>query len=281
MNDHRMMSAAGALFFIFAGCTQSPLENKVDDPQTAQIRGKVQLSDRVSPEGVYLWLEGTAIATRTGADGQFELTLPPSSQGRLTAANGVYNLYFYLANYKLGTASVVVQNGGFLFSRGDLNAKGELADAKTLHKILNIQTIVEPATVSPHFDGPIHVQVTLRAVLDSVTVVFPKMVGGLLGAVLLKDLESGKVFADVPDVGADTKAVVKVGPEPHSWRLVILLTRTPLPVGQYEVIPYFFIEQENMPAGLLASLGPNVQEIGPDFLKIPAKREGGRLVIAE
>jgi hypothetical protein len=52
-----------------------------------------------------------------------------------------------------------------------------------------------------------------------------------------------------------------------------------LPVGRYEAIPYFFIEQENMPSGLLASLGENVEAFGADFLKIPIKRKGGRFVI--
>jgi hypothetical protein len=47
----------------------------------------------------------------------------------------------------------------------------------------------------------------------------------------------------------------------------------------YEVIPYLWIERGELPPGLLTSLGPNVLALGPDYLKIPFRREGGRLEV--
>lgn len=273
--------AASVISVFSSGCTESPFNDAGIVPESMQIRGEVELSDGSSPEGVYLWLEGVNIATYTDRRGHFEITLAPSSQGTSRYANGAYNLYFYLANYELASARVAVQNGAFLYSWGDITSEGGLDGTKLMHKLLHISTFVRPTSVGADFEGPVHIVLTLQAVFDSVTVVFPKMVGGLLGGILLQRMETGEVFVDIPDIGARTRSIQKVGAEPRNWVMVFNLTRGALPVGRYEVIPYFLIEQESMPPGLIASLGPSVQEIGPDFLKIPIKRDGGLFVISE
>jgi len=277
----RLIVGVFLLLGMLASCTESSFQDVVDDSRATKIRGRIRLSDDASPDGVYIWLEGTNISTHTDRNGEFEVTLPAASQGLPNMANGAYDLYYYLANYKFGTARVALRNGQFLYGQGDISVNGELIDARVMRKLLTINTVVDPSQVALSFRGAINVHATLKAVLDSVTVVFPKVVGGLLGAIVLKNLSSGEVFVDVPDVGARTKAVEKVGPEARTWSQVVLLTRTELPVGQYEVIPYFFIEQENLPAALLVSLGVDVDEVNAAFAKIPAKRQGGRLVVTE
>lgn len=276
----RRIAALCAVLVLILGCTEGPFDNKGIEPQSLSIRGEVELSDLTSPDGVYIWLEGANIATHTDAQGHFQITLPPPLAAP-AYANGAYNLYFYLANYELGSARVAVQNGAFLYAYGDITIDGDLNGRKLMHKLLHVNTAVLPAFVSSTFEGPVQVQLTLKAVLDSVTVVFPKMVGGLLGGILLQRMETEEIFVDIPDIGARTRSVQRIGPEPRTYVMVFNLARGALPVGHYEIIPYFLIEQDNMPPGLMASLGPNVHEIGPEFLKIPIKREGGRFVISE
>jgi hypothetical protein len=275
------VTGAGLVFFIAFGCTESPLDEKINNTPATEIHGKIELNDRVSAEGIYVWLENTPLSTHTDANGQFRLILPPSSQGQLAAANGVYNLYFYLANYKITSATAFVQDGHFLYTYGDFNETGELIHTVNLQKLLTIETVVEPTAVPPNFDGDINVQTTLQAVQDSVTVIFPKMIGGLLGGLLLKNLATGEIFINVPDFSSTIRVVDKIGNEPRSYGQILKLKQTPLPVGRYEVIPYLLIEQEQMPSDLIASIGPNVEEIGPDFLKIPFKRKGGILLVTE
>jgi len=189
--------------------------------------------------------------------------------------NGVFKLYFYVANYKLSSVEVVVQNGDFLYSRGDIDENGEMNGTRSLLKLLNISTLVEPASVETDFEGLVNIQLTLQAAFDSVTVVFPKIVGGSSGAVILRRIGSGDIFMDIPDISTDIRVVERIGPEERIWDMVFNLVRGALPEGQYEIVPYFLIEQENMPEELLESLGPNVMELGPGYLKIPFKREGG------
>jgi len=272
----------GVCLLIFAGCTESPFQEKVDNPQGGQIRGQIALNDLTSPEGAYVWLEGANVSTFTDQSGGFELVLPQSSQN---GVNGVFDLYIYLANYKFATAQTVVQNGKFLFAQGDINARGELSGTRSIQKILDISTAVTPSAVPKNFAGPILVAVTLHAVLDSVDVVFPKMVGGLLGAVLFRKVETGEIFVDIPDVGARTRFRDKVGNVPRDWVQTVFLGRGGISSsGVYEVIPYFFIEQKELPPELISSLGVDVNEVEnveAEFAGIPAKRTGGRLIVTE
>jgi len=261
------------------GCTSSPVSDQGIVTGSRELTGRVVLSDGSSPDGIYVWLEGTNIATRTDGAGSFLITLPQTSEGGSQIAAGAFNLFFYVANFRLAAAHVIVQNGEFLRARGDINPEGELKEELRLFKILSVRTLVDPASVPSDFEGSIDIEVTLQATLDTVTVVFPKMVGGLLGAIVLRNLGTGDVFVDVPDTTGQARAVERVGPEPRSWRMVLDLRRGMLPPGEYEVVPYFLIEQDDLPPALLASLGPDVQELGPGYLEIPFKREGGRFVI--
>ena len=49
--------------------------------------------------------------------------------------------------------------------------------------------------------------------------------------------------------------------------------------GEYDVIPYVFIQQDNIPEGLMERLGENVKDFSPDFLKMPLKLENNRVEI--
>lgn len=271
--------AAPFSFWLVVSCTESPIGGKVDNSPKLQIRGRVDLSDGISPEGVYVWLEGTPLSTRTDKGGLFQVTLPPARQNDPTYANGVFNLYFFLANYRLNFTPVIVQNGEFAYSRGEVDKNGELTSPRHLFKLLQIKTVVDPEIVTTSYEGPVGIQVAVRATLDSVTVVFPKVIGGLLGGILLKHKATGEVFIDAADAGPNLREVEKIGNEFHYKRLIFSLRRNTLPPGEYEAVPYLLIQHDNMPAGLLSSLGRDVEEITSEYLNIPFKREGGRFVI--
>jgi hypothetical protein len=70
----------------------------------------------------------------------------------------------------------------------------------------------------------------------------------LLGAILLKKLDSHQVFIyeAVPGVFSSEKTLV--GNAPKTRGMGFGITQRPLPVGKYEVIPYLLIAHENIPA---------------------------------
>ncbi len=263
------------------GCEKSPFNGDISNPLNQEVRGRVALSDAGSPEGIYVWMEDTPLSTTTNAAGEFVIALPPVASNSSVYANRVFNLYFYVANYKLSSAAVTVVNGEFLYAHGEVNPHGELIGTRFMAKLLNINTEIDPQVVLSNYSDYINVVVTLSAVSDSVEVVFPKLIGGELGAILFRNLESGRIFTDAPEINAGVRLVKKIGKEPETFSFSFDLKRGNLPIGRYEVIPYFLIEQARMPHGLLTSISQKAQEVGPDFLKIPFRRAGGQFAIRE
>ncbi len=272
----KIVSVFLGILIVFWGCTKHPFDQGEIAGGNREIRGRLMLSDQADPDGIYVWLEGLNISTFTDRDGKFTLTLPqPDLQGTPGGASGVYTLYFYIANYKLATVKAVIRNGEFLYSEGDFDADGDMNYPRSLKKILNVMTSVEPDTVMSDYEGILFVHVTLQALFDSVTVVFPKIVAGYPGALLFKRLSDAAIYVDIPDSTDNTISVLRIGQESFDLYMAYNMFPGKLPVGRYEIIPYFLVEQQNMPLGLLQSLSPNAQALGPEYLKIPFKRTGG------
>ncbi len=264
-----------------SGCTDSPFDNEIK-PEARVMRGQVRLDDpQDALAGVYVWLEGVNLSTRTDNTGKFQIEIPTSltSAGGV-AVNGVFRLYCYVANYTVSSAEIVVRNGQFEYGHGGLTPSGDLKEPMRLFKILTITTIVDPPVVPRDYRAGIDMQTTFAATMDSVLLVVPKSVGGLLGGIFFRHLQTGDIFIDIPDLGADTRDRFLVGNQPVSRRQIFQLNGVNfrelfLPAGDFEVIPFFFIEQENLPSGLLKSLGENVEGPNEEYLRIPFRREGG------
>ena len=266
----------GAAVFMFFGCTSNPFGDDKISEEKRQISGVVQLGDQASPKDVHVWMAGVNIATRTNDQGEFQLTLPPrGSQGTPGGVSGFYNLYSFMANYRLDSAQTVIQNGAFVYERGDINKDGKVASSRILRKFLRISTAVSPSSVPQRFAGRIGVTVTLEATIDSCTVIFPNSLGDLLGAVIFRRVgtEDISLFQTTP--GIDVRDIELIGRVPKSRTTIFNLVQVPLSPGQYEAIPFLLIRHERLPKDLLPSLGANVEALGPDYVKLPLRREGG------
>jgi hypothetical protein len=276
-----LLVAAVLSFNLFQGCTESPFGGDIAS-EPKQITGQVDLVDTINDEtGAYVWLSGLNLSTYTDSTGAFTLEMPKNVSRDFS---GVFTLYFYVANYRLNRATVVVREGKFLYGAGDIMSNGRLKETVKLFKILDIKTIVEPMQVQSSYSGPIHLQTTLQAVGDSVSVVFPKSVGGLLGGMFFRHLETGQVYIDIVDVGADTREETMIGREPRSRRQIFELNGANyrelfLPVGEYIVIPFFLVLQADLPQELFDSFGEKADDLTPNFLKIPFRRDEARFRI--
>lgn len=269
---------------IYIGCNRSPFSDAGIQPEAVEITGQVEVQEYTN-ENVYVWLEGFEIDTRTNTKGEFRITIPKEMRSAsYSAMSGIYRLYFYIANYRLVTQDIIVQNGKFVYGRGALDSNGQLNRTVNLFKILDINTIVAPTAALAGYRGPIDVQVTLRATLDSVSVVYPKSIGGLLGGILLRENTTEEVFVDIPDIGAATFDLDIITTDPRSRRMIFQMDGANfrdlfLPAGKYTVIPYFLILHENLPDELLRTMGQNVEQLGAEFLKIPYRRDGGNFQV--
>ncbi len=163
----RKLFAASLCLAVLAGCTESSSVNQIDNPRRDKISGKIGLSTGVSPESIYVWLGGTTLKTYTNDAGAFDLALPASGRVPPFNVTSSFNLYFYLANYKLSSIPVFVEDGQFLYSRGEIGREGAMISTKYLQELLKINTLVEPDTVSTSYQGSILVRVSLDSLCST------------------------------------------------------------------------------------------------------------------
>lgn len=265
------------------GCTGNPFWSDDVISGSNPICGSVVLSDGSNPEGAYVWFEGFNIGTRTDENGWFQITLPPqASQGAQGGLSGVFNLYFYVANYRLARFTVVVQKGLFCYSHGDIDKNGELIGGVNLIKLLDINTKVTPSRVDTGFVDDVSVEITMRAKSSApVSVVFPKLVENRLGTIFLRKLGSDEITILSTRIAGIVVSDQILIARSSSYTLTMFfrLRAGSYPIGEYEIIPYLLIEQDDFPYGLLKSIGEDVTQRGVNYLQIPFKRDEGRFEI--
>ena len=101
-------------------CSKNPFsDGKVNNAQQIKIEGTATLSDHGIEENIFVWLEGFQVSTWTDKNGNFKLTLPeiPTNNDNL---NGIYKIYYYVANYKIKTSSITIINGQIEKNLGDI-----------------------------------------------------------------------------------------------------------------------------------------------------------------
>ncbi|MCH8956691.1 hypothetical protein IIA28_15435 [candidate division KSB1 bacterium] len=277
--------------FFFSGCTENILDSQPILASKNQITGTVKLNARQNAEGIYVWLEGLNIGQMTDENGEFKLEIPQfllqEYQSRLT---GVFNLYYYSANFNLESTQLFFRNGSLASHQDVISGDGELRKPQVVLQNLRIKTLVVPESVSSAevVQGELRRQsivvilkVTLQALLGPLTIKFPTAVGNLISPVIFRNVNTDEVvILESRIAGLSVGDVLTLREGPVSRYLIIELLSHQLSKGEYEVIPYLLIDQ-SLPQGLLESLGENVEELGPNYLKMPILRETSRFVLTD
>jgi hypothetical protein len=271
-------------FLVFNKCTDNPFFGETEISANT-IRGKVNLDNKLKPEGIFVWFEALDINTRTDENGQFTLNIPPPNKQPGEGIDGIYDLYFYVSNYRLHSVKIAFLNGNVQFSEQSLNNDGELNQTIVLHEILRITTSISSGQVSEAGEKTTLAIFTVNAKQEPILVtcnfsneLFPGdpeyMSGYLIDSngkfmkFLKKENRSSRTSSiQVTKTGGELKPVL------------ISLDPGELTSGEYEVVPYLFIRQDNLPSGLLESIGSNVQNYSLSFLKVPMKISNNKFQI--
>ncbi|MFQ6616016.1 MAG: hypothetical protein ACE5HZ_04520 [Fidelibacterota bacterium] len=266
---------------LVVSCTDNPFVAG-EEVSPRSIGGRVLLADGSSPGGVFVWLEDVRVSTWTDEKGEFVLSLPaPSQGGGVTGHSGTFSLYFYVANYGIDSAQVVLVNGDVARSRGDLDERGKLADVIHLKRILTIHTDVIPESFPRYYRGQVAVSVTLRALSDDVTVESLKKVENrTLSRSGLIIVDQAGNFVNAIGFGTTWQLAPEiVSRESKALNMVLTWPPCELQEGLYTMIPYLLIRQGNMPPELVEDMGEDVDDLGPSYLTMPFRRDGGEFFV--
>lgn len=268
-----------ALTLLMIGCTDNPFESApAIAPSKQTVRGTVQLSNTTDHGGVYVWLEGFDLATVTGSDGSFSLTLPPPAAQGGGGASGVYRIWTFLGNYNIRSVRAAVQDGMFVYPSTDIGDEGTLRSSLYMQQRFSLTTDLSMTRIEADSPRFINVLVELRAPAGPTDVYFPRMYNGVEGPVFLRNLGTGEVkLFSTTVTGIEVDDYVRVADVPYVRSLLLSIPKYALKAGQYEVVPYLLPHGMVIPPALLNSLGEDVTGLNPSYLSYPFRREGGRL----
>ncbi len=237
-------------------------------------------SQTFDPEGVFVWLSGFDVSSRTNASGDFAITLPPVAAQPGQGLSGLFTLYFYVDNFRLDSMGVAVSGGEFVYDNDAVGADGSLRRARELVQAFRITTSTMPDSIEiDEVPSLISATFALRARNSPVDVFFPRRVDEMSGPVLIRDNRTGNTIV-VPSTITGTgglDSVVTVGTGSDYERIVAIPTApfADFPVGTYEFIPFLYTASNPLPAAFIANMGPTLRELGEDYLNLPMVRRGG------
>ena len=275
------------LFLLITGCTSNPFENDDISDSTRELTGKVTLSDNSAPDNVYIWLKGLNSSSWTDKNGDFKLRLPSGNQYGDIKPTGNFTMFYYVANYKIDSSSVVIRNGQLERGFGDVNEDGEIKETKILKKLVNVTTVATPSKINfssdfwIYLERQVRIKVTLEALENNVNVAFCGASGGPLSYIFLQkrpsDVNYYEIINQYNTESEELNYIMRLQKGFNTWETTIVFYLTYMPMGQYNVIPYFLIMQPDVPSELIESLGADVKKPTSAFMTIPFKRSDGFL----
>ena len=268
------------LFLMFS-CTTNPFW---DDPFTKIMRltGTVHPEDNLTNTPAYVWLEGLELDTVTNGNKEFLIEIN-STQTPAGNINGPLKIYFYLHNYRISHATIYFTDGHFSDSQIDFSSDGELLEPIALEKLVSAETLL-PSVFRPALIETLRIKLDLE-VHNSTT----RLIGYKKVLAQNTYLPSGVIFRSLEDEGdiyINRLYNDSIFPIEYSagsaltWLYEIDSDSLQLSQGEYEVFPFFLVEQNQVPENLFFSLGiDNTININAHYLKLPMDMVPGFLTV--
>ena len=269
------------VLFIELSCTENPFWS--DPPTTVmKLTGIVNTDNNITNAPAYVWLEGLDIDTVTNDNNEFiiELNSTQTPNGNI---NGPLKTYFYLHNYRIDHATIYFTDGHFSDSQTDFSTDGELLEPVLLEKLVSAET-----SLPPIFNTSFEETLTVKLDLD-----VHNSATWLIGykRVLSQNmyLPSGVIFRSIlyPQVIHINRlyhdSIVPLEYDPGSaitWTYEIDSDSLHTLSGDYEVFPFFLVNQDHVPDELLYSLGiDDIFTINSEYLQLPMDMTPGTLTV--
>jgi len=275
-----MIRRLALLSMLVYSCTTNPFWDDEHQPKMT-ISGTVIAENNQSEIPVTVWMETFDKLTTTDSLGNFQFIIT-ESQGVNGSVNGEIQIYFFIYNYQLDSASIFFTNGQYSEDQTDFNSKGELLSSIELMKLFSGQlTILSPSDVENPQDS-LYLNYTIDAHqnvdLSLYQLVYNDGRVNFGSKLFWRSLTTGDVYTHVLtgiDQYGNVKEAVKtfIQIEENESMVIpylMLLNDLSLPTDSYEILPYVTISDMIIPDGLLKNMGgDSIFNYSSNFLEIP------------
>ena len=257
-------------------CTSNPFW---DDSKTREIKiyGHISLDDQDKDVPVFIWADIFNSYTKTDKDGLFSLPLD-NSQTQMGNINGPVQVYFYVHNYILDSATVFFTDGEFSSDQTEFSNDGMLIKNISLRKLISASSyfLFDQQNQSPDINlndvDSLKFILTLDIHHDTDISINNKVVSHhdyLPSGILFNNILDGFLYTyRLPNDQLLTYGFSKG--ESIDFYFDIVCDSLQIDSGDYEVIPFLLVNQNTIPLGLIEALGGlSLFDIGISYLQLP------------
>ena len=257
-------------------CSSNPFW---DDLKTREIKiyGHISLDEQDRDAPVFIWADIFNSYTKTDKDGLFSLPLD-NSQTQTGNINGPVQVYFYVHNYILDSATVFFTDGKFSSEQIEFSNDGMLIKHINLRKLVSASSyfIFDQQNQSPEINlnnvDSLKFILTLDIHRDTDISIYNKVVSHhdyLPSGILFNNISDGFIYT----YRLHNDQILTYGfskGESIGFHFDIVCDSHQIHSGDYEVIPFLLVNQSTIPLGLLEALGgESLFEIGISYLQLP------------
>ena len=273
------------IFFFYYSCTSNPFW---DDGTKLEenVSGKIIPENMISNTRTFVWLEGHNIHTYTNGEGEFKIVLNTSSD----KISGPLNIYFFIHNYLLDSVTVNFTNGRLSSNQSHIDSNGNLLEIVYLKKILSCSSMLQTELNILESEKP-SIEYSIKVHKPADISIYKFQMGDSINS------NSGLIFHNNDDASLTLHRFSMVNEDgflirdqffPHSfeiseeltWTYLIDSNQLSLSAGEYDVYPYFKIEHQYLPIGLVEALGGTaVFEFNEYYLDLSSDVQAARLFI--
>jgi hypothetical protein len=268
------------VILLVTACTKNSLfDDEIGTSDGMTLSGTVRLDKDPYPDNIYVWLGILNLGTYTDTDGNFQLHLPHPENQPQKGISGEYTLFYYVSNYKIDSSKVSLLKGKFVYNKSDINKDGHIRETITLNKLLTINASITPIEYPTNHHNYIQVDLFIKNVFDPVLIQIYKhqrddnMITNIFFIDTEKPLENTLFYRFSSLL---REAEIKGEKRYHS---LVHTDSIRLETAKYEVIPFIKIIQDNIPDGLMESIGEDQVFVDSTYLTIPFKRQNAFVTV--
>jgi len=268
------------LSFIFS-CTSNPFwqDGERDFPT---IRGTATAEQNELNIPIFVWIRELNIFAYTEEGGQFSIPTRTSGSNENTFS-GICNVYFFIHNYQIDSASFNLADGYFSEIQGDFTSKGEMIKSIHLKNLIDGRLDLSFGVNQLLTEDSVRLTFTFQTKSDVQIQAYKYFFGQYENhsGIIFKPIGPGEpIFHRYSTINSSGSTINDqmitfnyFSGQEVNWEYLIHTNSLELSDVSYEVYPVFFIGHD-YPQGMMNALGlDSLQNISDNYFRMPSTIE--------
>ena len=263
---------------IVYSCTSNPFweDKETNEPS---ISGNVTAEENELNIPIFVWVKELNVFTYTQVDGDFVIPLY-SSESTNNTFSGICNVYFFIHNYEIDSATFRLASGRFSQTQNDFTGEGELLKTINLKNMITGFVELSFGVNQLNSEDTVHLAFNFNTKSDIQIQTYKYIYGHSENhsGIIFRSMTSGTSFfhrySSINEIGQVINDQIitldYINNQNVLWKYFMQTSSLDFSENSYEVYPVFFIVHD-YPEGMAEILGIDSIQFKPEYyFQIPS-----------